>query len=122
MTLERQLVEPSALVERVTELKTKGLRFVTLTALVAGDQIEILYHFADDLALVHLSLHVAPGGKVPSISPVFLAAVLVENEIQDQFGIAFDGIAVDYNRRFYLDEDVTTVPLTSKIKLAPAGG
>ena len=53
---------------------------------------------------------------------MFLAAVLVENEIQDQFGIAFDDIAVDYNRRFYLDSDVQTVPFTSKVKLVPVAG
>lgn len=123
MTLSVQPIEPSALTARVAQLKDAGHRFVTLTALPSeGEAVRILYHFASGLDLVHLGLEVAAGGTVPSISKVFLAAVLVENEIQDQFGVRFDGIAVDYNRRFYLEDDIQYVPFTSKVKLAPGDG
>jgi Ni,Fe-hydrogenase III component G len=40
-----------------------------------------------------LPLTVPKDTLVPSISPVYFAAFLVENEIQDLFGIRFQGLA-----------------------------
>jgi hypothetical protein len=35
----------------------------------------------------------------------------VENEIQDFFGLRFKGLAIDFNRTLYLDEEIKTTPL-----------
>jgi hypothetical protein len=45
---------------------------------------------------------------------------LVENEIQDQFGLTFDGLVLDYHRTLLLDGDVTEVPFMSSVKIPPA--
>ena len=53
----------------------------------------------------HLRVTVAKKVPVPTLSTVFFAAFLVENEIQDQFGIKFDGLVVDFGGTLYLDDD-----------------
>jgi ech hydrogenase subunit D len=60
--------------------------------------------------LKHLRLTVPKDAPVPSISPVYFAAFLVENEIQDLFGIRFQGLAIDYDRTLYLEAEVKKTP------------
>ena len=82
--------------------ETCGFRFVIATGIDTDHWFEILYHFDKDLRLTHFRLTVSGGASVPSISSVYFAAFLVENEIQDLFGIRFKGLAVDYERTLYL--------------------
>lgn len=104
-------VRPDTLVGEVARLKAEGYRFVTISSAVADAQaIDILYHFDMNLTLKHLRLTVAKDSSVPSITAVYPAAFLVENEIQDLFGIAFEGLAVDYKRTLYLEEEVKVTP------------
>jgi ech hydrogenase subunit D len=60
--------------------------------------------------LKHLRLTVAKDAFVPSLSPVFFAAFLVENEIQDLFGVRFQGLVIDYGRTLYFDDEVREAP------------
>jgi ech hydrogenase subunit D len=41
---------------------------------------------------------------------VYFAAFLVENEIQDLFGIHFKGLVLDYERTLYLDQEEKVTP------------
>ena len=99
-------VGPEAIAAEVAKLKGEGHRFVTMTC-VDLDEVnaELIYHFDKDLALSHLRMTVAKKSPVPSISGVYFAAFLVENEIQDQFGLKFDGLALDFGGTLYLDDD-----------------
>jgi len=92
-------------------VKVAGYRFVTMTC-TALDQasFDLLYHFDRGLELKHLRLTLAAGTAVPSISPIYFAAFLVENEIQDLFGIRFKGLAIDYERTLYGDETTRITP------------
>ena len=86
-------------------IKVAGHRFVTMSCTALDeDHFDILYHFDQGLELKHLRLTVSRDTAVPSISPLYFAAFLVENEIQDLFGIRFKGLAIDYKRTLYLDE------------------
>ena len=40
---------------------------------------------------------------------------LVENEIQDLFGVRFKGLAIDYERTLFLDEEVEDAPFCRKM-------
>ena len=62
---------------------------------------DILYHFDKNLQMAHLRLTVTKDTPIPSITPVFLAAFLVENEIQDMFGLHFEGLPINFNRTLY---------------------
>jgi ech hydrogenase subunit D len=91
--------------------KMAGYRFVTLTCTALDEKhFEILYHFDRELELKHLRLTLTADAAVPSISPIYFAAFLVENEIQDLFGIRFTGLAVDYDRTLYGDEKTRITP------------
>lgn len=99
------------LVGDVARVKVEGHRFVTLTCVEVDETtLEILYHFDHDLRLKHLRLRFPKGSSVPSISPVYFAAVLVENEIQDLFGVRFEGLPIDYQGTFYLEEEARRTP------------
>ena len=104
-------VGADALVGEVAKLKVQGYRLVTLSCTeLDADAVDILYHFDKGLGLKHLRLTAAKTVPVPSISPVFFAALLVENEIQDFFGLRFDGLVVDYRGTLYLEEEALKTP------------
>jgi ech hydrogenase subunit D len=91
--------------------KAEGYRFVTMTCTALDQEtVDILYHFDKDYKLEHLRLTVARHMPLPSISDVYFAAFLVENELQDLFGLRFRGLALDYNQTLYLDQEVAMAP------------
>jgi ech hydrogenase subunit D len=104
-------VSAAALVGEVAKLKVQGYRLVTLSCTELDETtLDILYHFDKDLGLKHLRLTAAKSSLVPSISPVYFAALLVENEIQDFFGLRFEGLLVDYQGTLYLEEEALKTP------------
>jgi ech hydrogenase subunit D len=104
-------VSSETLVGEVAKIKVQGYRFVTLSCTQRDDDsFDIFYHFDKNLTLKHFKLSVSKKVPVPSISPVYFSAFLVENEIQDLFGIIFDGLVVDYQRTLYLEEEVKVTP------------
>jgi ech hydrogenase subunit D len=99
------------LLGEVAKAKIDGYRFVTLSCVeVDENTADIFYHFDKDLVMKHYRLTLPKSAAVHSISAVYFAAFLVENEIQDLFGIRFSGLAVDYHGTFYLEEEVRRTP------------
>ncbi len=108
------------IVGEVMNMKNDGQRFVTFsTYQEAEGKLGILYHFDKDLEDTHLRLVVDMDKPIPSVSGVFFGALLVENEIRDQWDVEFDGLVLDFNRTLYLDPEVTQVPLVSNVKIEP---
>ena len=64
--------------------------------------IELTYSFDLNSQLSNLRLSL-PGEAphLPSISSVYLCAVLYENEIHDLFGVQVAGMAIDFKGKFY---------------------
>jgi ech hydrogenase subunit D len=111
MREEITAVSAEALVGEVAKLKVLGYRLVTLSCTeLDAATLDVLYHFDKNLDLKHLRLTVPKSEKVPSISPVYFAALLVENEIQDFFGLRFEGLLVDYQGMLYLEEEAIKTP------------
>jgi ech hydrogenase subunit D len=95
------------------EMFDEGWRFVTQTVVDLGDEgFDILFHYDKDLAETHYRARVPKGTVVPSISGIYFAALLVENENRDLFGLEYDGLVLDFNRTLYLEEsgDPMTAP------------
>jgi ech hydrogenase subunit D len=89
----------------------KGHRLVTITCTALDeDSFDLLYSFDKDFELSHLRLKVIKNALLPSITGIYFAAFLVENEIQDLFGLRFSGLALDYKGTLYLDEEITNAP------------
>ena len=99
------------LLGEVSTLKSHGARFVTITCLDGGETLELIYHFDKDYDLTNIRVRIQKGQTLPSISPLYFAALLIENEIQDMFGITVDGLVIDYHGRFLLAEDAPKAPL-----------
>ena len=98
-------------VEKVAKKKIDGYRFVTMSCVELDENtIDILYHFDKDLGLMNFRLTVPKHTTIPSISPVYLAAFLVENEMQDLFGIHFESLSIDYEHTLYLEAEVKVTP------------
>jgi ech hydrogenase subunit D len=82
-----------------------GWRHVTQTVVDRGEQgIDILFHYDKDLVRKDFRLNVPKGTVIPSISGIYFAALLIENENRDLFGLEYDGLALDFNRTLYLEE------------------
>lgn len=104
-------VSPADLIGEVAKLKIQGYRLVTLSCTeIDANSIDVLYHFDKDLGLKHLRLTAMKTEPVPSISPVYFAALLIENEIQDFFGLKFQGLVVDFQGMLYLEEEALKTP------------
>lgn len=104
-------VTPDAIVAEVTKIKEDGYRLVTMTAVDLDEEsLDLLYHFDKDLEERHLRMTVSKKDSVPSISGVYFAAFLIENETKDHFGTQFDGLALDFGGTLYLEEEVMRTP------------
>ena len=121
------------IIEKVARKKVEGYRFVTMScAELDKNTVDILYHLDKDLKLINFRLTVPRNAAIPSISPVYFAAFLVENEMQDLFDIRFTGLVIDYERTLYLEEEVKITPFCKysitaanrqkPIPSAPSGG
>ncbi len=105
-------------VGEVMNMKNDGQRLVTLSTYQAGEgKMGILYHFDKELENSHLRLVADMAKPIPSVSGVYFAALLVENEIRDQWDVVFDGLVLDFNRTLLLDPEVTKVPLASNVRI-----
>ncbi len=103
--LEATAISLDSLVSTAQGMFDEGWRFLTLSAVDKGDEgVEILYHFDKALELKHFRTRAAKGQPIPSISGVYFAALLVENECRDLFGLDFTDLVLDFNRTLYLDE------------------
>lgn len=110
MAFETKNVDKDRLMAEVQALKNGGQRLLTMTSVDLGESFDLLYHFDLDLRMTHLRLTVPKGESVPSISGIYFAALIIENEIQDLFGIKFEGLALDFGGNFYLEEEVKKYP------------
>ena len=105
------------LLNEVSARIPQGYRFVTVTCLDGGDHHEIYYHFDKDYQLCNLRLLLPKGQPLPSISHICFAAVLVENELQDLFGIKVADMVIDYGGRLLLTEDAPKAPLNKSVSV-----
>ena len=103
LTLDNQL-------EKIGALLLHNWRFVTMTVVDNGEMFDIYYHVDLDYELMTYKLELKKGDTLPSISGVCFAAVVVENEIQDLFGITITGLAIDYEKHFLLAPDAPAQP------------
>ncbi|WP_147822338.1 NADH-quinone oxidoreductase subunit C [Salidesulfovibrio onnuriiensis] len=111
-------VSAESLISEVMRKKNEGYRFVTMSSVGLEDgTTDVLYHFDKDMELAHLRFNLPAGEKVPSVSGVYFAALLAENELRDLAGLEFDGLVLDYNRTLLLDPSVETVPLVNNVKI-----
>lgn len=104
-------VTKETVIGETAKIKIEDYRFVTMTCVELDEkQVDVIYHFDKNLQLKHFRLTVSKDTVIPSISVVYQSAFLVENEIQDLFGIHFENLLIDYRRTLYLDGETSATP------------
>ena len=126
MTMAVTQIAPQELPARVKEIFDGGGRLVQILAVAlpvsaAGETpvIELTYSFDKDGLLSHLRLTAAPGEKVPSISGVYFPAFLYENELHEQFGVDFEGMALDFKGSLYKTAVRVPFAVAAPVKKTP---
>ena len=96
---------------KINDLKAQNARMITITARDLGTEVEVIYHFERGFDVVNLRLKTPKNEPIPSITGVFPAAFIAENELQDMFNIKVLGINVDFDGRLMKIEgaDETTL-------------
>lgn len=95
-------VTSDTLVAEVKALRDQSWRLVQIGVTALGDTLELNYSFDLEQRFRNLRLQIpAAGARLPSVSGVYWCAFLYENEIHDLFGLAFDGLALDFKGNLY---------------------
>ena len=104
MTLKTEFVELplERLYSQVAIMKGDGWRFIQTHAVNTDDGVDLYYSFMkDDLARNYRVKGVQKGTPVPSITGLFLAAFVFENEARELFGVDMRDIAIDFGGLMY---------------------
>lgn len=90
-------------------LKAKRVpaRLVQICAVNTDTGFDLLYSFADQYQFVTYKIAIAEDEAVASISDIFPAAALYENEMSELFGVNIDYINFDYERHLYTIDEQT---------------
>jgi len=100
------------LLNTVQQMSADGYRFITASCVDLGDDgFDLIYHFDRHTELKQFRVTVGPGEEVPSISKIFFCAFLVENEMQELFGVTITNIAIDYGGTLLLSEGAPSTPM-----------
>lgn len=100
------------LLHEVQSLLYDGYRLITATCIDNNnDTLDLYYHFDKDYELRNLKLTVPKGSAVPSISRIYLCALLVENEMKELFGLNVENIAIDYGGHLLLSDGAPENPM-----------
>lgn len=95
-------VELSQVFSRVADLKAEGYRLGQICGLVLDDEnYEIIYSFDKGHELLNLKLDIPTDAEVESITKIYWAAFIYENEIHDLFGVKFKHSELDYDGTFF---------------------
>ena len=91
--------------------KTEGWRFIQTHAVNADSGIDLYYSFMKDGRIENLKVEgVTKNQQVPSITDMFLAAFVFENEARELFGVDMGDIAIDFAGALYAPAE--TEPMT----------
>ena len=83
-------------------LKKEGWRYVQILCINREKFVDIIYTFMKDGELLDIHLNgVENNSTLPSITDLFLAAFVCENEICDLFGISFSNSRLAFSGKFY---------------------
>jgi ech hydrogenase subunit D len=107
-------VKSDNLLHEVALLKQQGFRLITLTCLDTGEGHDVIFHFDKHYQMSNLRLPLGVGQALVSITSLYPAAMVVENEIKDHFGLRVEGLSLDFQGRLVLTEDAPRAPMSKR--------
>ncbi len=96
-------------------------RLITATCIDEGELFRIIYSFDKDLTIINLEVTTPREKSILSISDIYACAFLVENEMQELFGLKIDNIALDLGGKMYMAGGVKEAPMAREFKPAVKG-
>lgn len=103
------------LLNEVQQMWDNRCRLVTITCVDLIENLDLIYTFDHNLDLAHLRTKAEKDQPFPSISGIYYAAFLVENEIQDQFGLRFENLHPDFEGFMLLSRDAPRTPMLREV-------
>jgi ech hydrogenase subunit D len=97
-----ETITPDELFERVQGFRRENWRLVQIATTRLPEVVELTYSFDLNSQLSNLRLTLpADAMRVRSISSIYWAAFLYENEMHDLFGVEVEGMVVDFKGNLY---------------------
>lgn len=112
MSLENlERVEIDDIYKIAAKLKDEGYRFAALTCEKIAQEYELIYHFDLNYKMKNIKAKTMGDKPIKSISNIYKAAFLIENEIQDLYGFKFEDLIIDYRGNLYMVPDGPKNPM-----------
>jgi ech hydrogenase subunit D len=109
-------IEIQLLLTEVDALRSAGWRLVQILCISGAEGAELSYSFGLGLEMRSLRIVVPAETPLPSITSLYPAAFLYENEIRDLFGVRIERIRADWEGKVY---DVAKDKPFSKVTIRP---
>lgn len=103
------------LIDTCKERKNEGYRLVQLCPkLERDDSITLIYTFVKESEMINYKVSGIKKGvtEVPSVTELFIAAFVFENEAHDLFGVNVVGNLIDFQGKFYSFAEGVEAPMT----------
>lgn len=94
-------IEPVELVDKVYQLHSEGYRLAQINCSKIGEGLEFNYSFDKEMEFLNLRLNTSLDVELTSVSGIYLAAMLYENEIHDLYGVNVKHMKIDYQGNLY---------------------
>lgn len=103
------------LIDTCKERKNEGWRLAQLCPkLERDDSITLIYTFVKESEMINYKVSGIKKGvtEVPSVTELFIAAFVFENEAHDLFGVNVVGNLIDFQGKFYSFAEGVEAPMT----------
>lgn len=103
------------LIDTCKERKNEGYRLAQLCPkLERDDSITLIYTFVKESEMINYKVSSIKKGvtEVPSVTELFIAAFVFENEAHDLFGVNVVGNLIDFQGKFYSFAEGVEAPMT----------
>lgn len=108
-------IEIDELVDAATEYKEQGYQLTQMMALTKeDDSIWLYYTFVKDNEVINRRITGVVKGEteIPSLTPLFIAVFVNENEAHDLYGVNIVGNLIDFEGAFYRFPEGVEAPMT----------
>lgn len=114
METEFKIIPLADLHDTAQRMKDAGARFIQTHAVNTDDGIDLYYSFMLDGRIENYSVKgVKEDDAVPSVTDLFLAAFVFENEARELFGVDMHDIAIDFAGKMYAPAENTPMTYVS---------
>ena len=111
-------LEVSEIKQCAAAMKEQGWRYVQMLCVNTDNGIDVLYTYnRDDVLRTYAVRGVQKDEAIPSVTDLFLAAFVFENEAHDLFGVNFINMKLDFGGHFFsLAETSPMTVITPEMK------